>query len=52
MVVPENVLVSTISAPASKYFLWTSAMACGWVKESKSLLPFRELGKSLKRVPL
>ena len=44
MVVPENVLVSTISAPASKYLRCTSAIALGCVNDNKSLFPFKAVG--------
>ena len=37
--VAEKVLVSMMSAPASRYCLWTPAMAPGWVSERRSLFP-------------
>src|SRR5690606_19468946 len=52
MVVLENVLVSTISAPASKYLACISLMAWGWVIDNKSLLPCKGMGYSLNRSPL
>ena len=51
IVVAEKVLVSTISAPTSKYFACISAIASGWVMESKSLFPLTEVGKCLNRSP-
>ena len=41
MAVPLNVLVSMMSAPASRYCAWMSAMTSGRVSTSTSLLPFR-----------
>ena len=39
--VAPKVLVSMRSAPAARYWSWISAMTCGWVSDSSSLLPLR-----------
>jgi hypothetical protein len=44
MEVEEKVLVSTMSAPASRTASWMSRMIWGWVRESRSLLPFSSPG--------
>ena len=41
MLVDEKVLVSTMSAPDSKYLLWMSYTMSGRVRDSRSLLPCR-----------
>jgi hypothetical protein len=46
-----KVLVSTISAPAAKYWPWMPSIMSGRVRESRSLLPFKSCGWLLKRSP-
>ena len=47
-VVPEKVLVSTMSAPDSKYRLWISLTMSGRVSERRSLFPFRSFGTTAR----
>ena len=48
-----KVLVSMMSAPASRYAAWMARMISGWVSESRSLLPLqlaRPVGEALAPV--
>ena len=52
MDVAEKVLVSMMSAPASRYWRWMPRMTWGWVRSRSSLLPLRSLpDQSRKRSP-
>ena len=51
MVVELKVLVSMMSAPASRYWRWMAWMISGCVRLSRSLFPFRSCGQSLNRSP-
>mgnify|MGYP006170288605 CR=1 FL=1 len=51
MLVAPNVLVSMMSAPASRYSRWMPAMISGWVRVSRSLFPCTSDGQSANRSP-
>jgi hypothetical protein len=44
-----NVLVSMMSAPASRYCRWIVSMSAGRVSDSRSFAPARSRGQSAKR---